>query len=207
MKNLAFKTFIITLAFFGGVYALLVFSSRYSQVVYHLAGILLALFTLFAFVMSELRKEKPETANQWAIVSGVSLWGFLGEYLEHIGWLDLAHWHYLPSLLMLTFFIIFLIKRKYLPYRFGFCFGMFLGIWGLHMLMINQFELLGKTHWLTYPSAIIIGIVAMISFIEIRRAKSINQKMAWTLILLLTSWTVLEYLWAWRFIPGPYSIS
>jgi len=207
MKNIAFKTFLITLICFGGLYILLVFSSRYNQISYHIIGILLAIFSIFAFVMSELQKEKPAFANQWGILSGLSLWGFLGEYLEHLGWLDIAHWHNVPTLLILVFFTIFLLKKEYLPIRFGFAFGHFLGIWALHMLMITQFELLGRTHWITYPTAVFIGIFALFSYIKIRRVKSIDQKMAWSLVLLLTSWTVLEYVWAWRLIPGPYSIS
>ncbi|GAH01847.1 unnamed protein product, partial [marine sediment metagenome] len=120
--------------------------------------------------MSELQKEKLAAANQWGILSGLALWGFLGEYLEHLGWFNLASWHYLPALLILTFFITFLLKKEYLPIRFGFAFGHFLGIWALHMLMITQFELLGKTHWLTYPSAIVIGIITLFSYIKIRKA-------------------------------------
>lgn len=207
MKNTAFKTFLITLICFGGLYILLVFSSRYSQTSYHTIGILLVVFSIFAFVMSKLQKEKPVIANQWGILSGLTLWGFLGEYLEHLGWLDIASWHYLPALLILTFFMILLFKKEYLPIHFGFAFGHFLGIWTLHMLMITQFELLGRTHWITYPSAVVIAIIALFSYIKIRKTKSIDQKMAWSLVLLLTSWTVLEYVWAWRLIPGPYSIS
>ncbi|MCK4672749.1 hypothetical protein KAT67_02070 [candidate division WOR-3 bacterium] len=207
MKNLAFKTFLITFICFGGLYILLVFSSRYSQISYHIIGTLLAVFSIFAFVMTELQKEKPVITNQWGILCGLALWGFLGEYLEHLEWLDIASWHYLPALLILTFFTILLLKKEYLPIRFGFAFGHFLGIWALHMLMITQFELLGRTHWITYPTAVFIGIFALFSYIKIRRVKSIDQKMAWSLVLLLTSWTVLEYIWAWRLIPGPYSIS
>ncbi len=207
MKNTALKTFLITFICFGGLYILLVFSSRYSQIAYHVVGILLAVFCLCAFIMSESYREKPIVAYQWGILSGLALWGFLGEYLEHLEWLDIASWHYLPALLILTFFTILLLKKEYLPVRFGFAFGHFLGIWALHMLMITQFELLGRTHWITYPTAVFIGIVALFSYIKIRRAKSIDQKMAWALVLLLTSWTVLEYVWAWRLIPGPYSIS
>ena len=207
MKNTAFKTFLITLICFGGLYILLVFSARLSQISYHIIGALLAVFSIFAFVMSELQKEKPVIANQWGILCGLTSWGFLGEYLEHLGWLDIAHWHNVPTLLILVFFTIFLLKKEYLPVRFGFVFGHFLSIWTLHMLMITQFELLGRTHWITYPSAIVIAIIALFSYIKIRKTKSIDQKMAWSLVLLLTSWTVLEYVWAWRLIPGPYSIS
>jgi hypothetical protein len=207
MKNLAFKTFLITLICFGGLYILLVFSSRYSQTSYHIIGTLLAVFSIFAFVMSELQKEKPVIANQWGILCGLASWGFLGEYLEHLGWLNIASWHYLPALLILIFFTILLFKKGYLPIRFGLAFGHFLGIWALHVLMITQFELLGRTHWITYPIAIVIAIIALFSYIKIRKTKAIDQKMAWSLVLLLTSWTVLEYIWAWRLIPGPYSIS
>ncbi len=203
----AAKTFLITLTCFGSLYILLVFSSRYSQTSYHIIGGLLAVFSIFAFVTSEGHKSNSTAANQWGIISGLALWGFLGEYLEHLEWLDIAHWHYLPALLILAFFTIFLLKKEYLPVRFGFASGHFLGIWILHMLMITQFGLLGKTHWITYPTAVFIAIFALFSYVKIRRAKSIDQKMVWSLVLLLTSWTVLEYVWAWRLIPGPYSIS
>lgn len=197
MKNLALKTFLITLIFFGSVYILLVFSSRYGPVVYSIFGILLAAFSVLAFAMSTSYREKPALANQW---------GFLGEYIEHQGWLDLAHWHYSPVLLILTFFTIFLLNRRYLPTRFGFCFGLFLSIWGLHMIMITQFEILGKNHWVTFPTAVLMVIILFFSYIKIRNAKSVSQKMAWVLVLLLSSWTILEYLWGWQVIPGPYSI-
>lgn len=206
MKNLALKTFLITLIFFGSVYILLVFSSRYGPVVYSIFGILLAAFSVLAFAMSTSYREKPALANQWGIISGITLWGFLGEYIEHQGWLDLAHWHYSPVLLILTFFTIFPLNRRYLPTRFGFCFGLFLSIWGLHMIMITQFELLGKNHWVTFPTAVLMVIILFFSYIKIRNAKSVSQKMAWVLVLLLSSWTILEYLWGWQVIPGPYSI-
>jgi hypothetical protein len=156
--------------------------------------------------MAASQKDKLANANQWGILSGLALWGFLGEYLEHLGWLDIAHWHYLPFLLILTFIIIFITVRRYLPARFGFSFGFFSGIWGLHMLMITQFEILGKTHWITYLSAGLFTIMAIFSYFRIRKTKTVNQKMVWALVLLLSSWTVLEYLWGWRVIPGPYSI-
>lgn len=186
---------------------LLVFASRYSQTSYHIIGGFLVAFFIFTFWMSEGHKANSAAANQWGIISGLALWGFLGEYLEHLEWLDIASWHYLPALLILSFFSILLLRKEYLPIRFGFALGHFLGIWALHMLMITQFELLGRTHWITYPTALVIGILALFSYIKIRRAKSIDQKMVWSLGLLLTSWTVLEYVWAWRLIPGPYSIS
>ncbi|MGB3341676.1 MAG: hypothetical protein WBB37_09365 [bacterium] len=206
MKRIAGKTFLITLICLAGLYVLLVLSSRYSQVSYHVIGTALVFFTGFAILMSEIQKERYVSANQWGIISGLALWGFLGEYLEHLEWLDIALWHYLPALLILSSLMITLLRKQYLPIRFGFASGHFLGIWALHMLMITQFDLLQRTHWFTYPTAVFIGIVALLSFVKIRKAKSLNQEMAWSVVLLLTSWTVLEYIWAWRIIPGPYSL-
>lgn len=76
MKNLATKTFLITLIFFGGVYILLVFSSRYGPIVYSIFGILLAAFSVLAFAISTSYREKPALANQWGILSGITLWGW-----------------------------------------------------------------------------------------------------------------------------------
>ncbi|MCK4814364.1 hypothetical protein KA005_01225, partial [bacterium] len=80
MRNIVFRTFVITLACFAVIYMLLVFSSRYNQTSYHIIGLFLLVFSISAFVISELHKEKPAAANQWGILSGLALWGFLGEY-------------------------------------------------------------------------------------------------------------------------------
>ncbi len=206
MKNKGLVTFLITLAAFGATYMLLVFTSRWSNAAYTAAGILLAGAAIFSFVMAEVRRKNEFASNTWGILSGLFIWGFVGEYLEAIGWVEIAHHHFLPVLLLAGFFLIFLITRRQLADRFAFAFGHLLAIWGLHMWMIYQFEHLSPTHWTTYPSAAIAGVGAIISFILMTRAKKTTPKMAWAVAGLLLAWSVLEYVWGWRIIPGPYSI-
>ncbi|MEA3312119.1 MAG: hypothetical protein U9Q76_07875 [candidate division WOR-3 bacterium] len=206
MKRVGLATFLATLAAFGATYMLLVFTSRWNEEAYTAAGILLAGAAIFSFIMAEVRGKKEFASNMWGILSGLFLWGFVGEYLEAIGWAEIAHHHFLPVLLLAGFFLVFLIMRRQLADRFAFAFGHFAGIWGLHMWMIYQFEHLSPTHWTTYPSAAIAGVGAIISFILMARAKKTTPKMACAVAGLLLGWTVLEYVWGWRVIPGPYSI-
>lgn len=206
MKNKGLATFLITLAAFGATYMLLVFTSRWNDAAYTAAGILLAGAAIFSFVMTEVRGKKEFASNMWGILSGLFIWGFVGEYLEAIGWVQIAHHHFLPVLLLLGFFLIFLITRRQLADRFAFAFGHFAGIWGLHMWMIYQFEHLSPTHWTTYPSAVLAGLGAIIAVILTIRSKKTTPKMGWVVVALLLAWTLLEYVWGWRVIPGPYSI-
>ncbi|MCK4334865.1 hypothetical protein KAX06_08820 [candidate division WOR-3 bacterium] len=206
MKNKGLATFLITLAAFGATYMLLVFTSRWNDAAYTAAGILLAGGAIFSFVMTEVRGKKEFASNIWGILSGLFIWGFVGEYLEAIGWVQIAHHHFLPVLLLLGFFLIFLITRRQLADRFAFAFGHFAGIWGLHMWMIYQFEHLSPTHWTTYPSAVLAGLGAIIAVILTIRSKKTTPKMGWVVVALLLAWTLLEYVWGWRVIPGPYSI-
>jgi len=207
LKNKGLVTFLITLAAFGATYMLLVFTSRWSDAAYTGAGILLAGAAIFSFVMTEVERKKEFASNMWGILAGLFLWGFIGEFLEALGWVEIAHHHFLPVLLVAGFFLIFLVVRKQLADRFAFVFGHFLAIWGLHMWMIFQFEHLSRTHWSTYPSGAIAGLGAVTAFILMRRTKKLSSKMAWAVAGLLLAWSVLEYVWGWRLIPGPYSIS
>ncbi|MBN2378761.1 hypothetical protein JXM67_03040 [candidate division WOR-3 bacterium] len=206
MKNKGLVTLLITLAAFGVTYMLLVFSSRWNEAAYITAGILLGIAAVVSFILAEVKRKQDFAPNMWGILSGLFLWGFVGEFLEAINWVVIADYRFLPVLLLAGFFLVFLIVRKQLADRFAFAFGHFAGIWGLHMWMIYQFEHLSRTHWSTYPSAAIAGAGAVISFILMARAKKTSPKMAWALAGLLLAWTVLEYVWGWRIIPGPYSM-
>jgi hypothetical protein len=206
MKNKGLVTFFITLAAFGVTYMLLVFTSRWNQAAYAAAGILTGIAAVVSFILAEVKRRQEFASNMWGILAGLFLWGFVGEFLEAIGWVVIANYHLFPVLLIAGFFLVFLVVRKQLADRFAFAFGLFAGIWGLHMWMIYQFEHLSPTHWSTYPSAAIAGVGAVISFTLMARAKKTSAKMAWAIAGLLLGWTVLEYVWGWRIIPGPYSI-
>ncbi|MCK4359568.1 MAG: hypothetical protein KAW92_12685 [Candidatus Cloacimonetes bacterium] len=210
MKGIGIKTFISTLAFFGFTYMLLVFTHRAGEIPYLFAGFVLLFIGIFLFIKSEKIKDNIFKSNLLAIFSGISLWGFFGEFLENgdlfikDATVEIAHWNFLPILLFVIF--LFLILRKYLTISFQFSLLSFLLIWTLHYIMIFQLEVLSRTHLSTYIMCGIFAFLAGLSFYKVRRSKSINLIMFWSYFGLLTAWSVLEYIWVWRLIPGPYSI-
>ncbi|RKX68762.1 hypothetical protein DRP43_05155, partial [candidate division TA06 bacterium] len=141
---------------------------------------------------------------------GISLWGFFGEFLEDAdlyvkdATVEIAHWNFLPILFFVIF--LFLNLRKYLSIPIQFSLLSFLLIWILHFIMIFQLEVLSRTHLSTYIMCGIFAFLTGFSVYKVRRSKSINLIMFWSYFGLLTAWSVLEYIWGWRLIPGPYSI-
>ncbi len=206
MKRIYLKTFLITLAVFGATYMLLVFSSRISPAFYSAVGIMFAVMTPVAFIFSGRKRFGKFTRNMFGIVSGLFLWGFIGEFLEVRSHLVIADSMYLPVLLVLISMFIVMLLQNGIRKSYGFAFGHFFGIWGLHMWMIYQYEHLGKMHWSTYVSAGAALILGILAVYLTRKYRGISRKMALSLASLLLFWTVLEYVWGWRIIPGPYSI-
>ncbi len=206
MKRIYLKTFLITLAAFGATYMLLVFSSRISYEFYSAVGILFAIMAPAFLFLSGKKKFSIYTRNMFGIVSGLFIWGFIGEFLEVRSHLVIADSSYLPILLVLVSMLIVILLQNGIRKSYAFAFGHFAGIWSLHMWMIYQYEHLSRTHWSTYVSAgaaLILGILAV--FLT-GKTRGTSRKMALALASLLLFWTVLEYIWGWRLLPGPYSI-
>lgn len=210
MKSISIKTFTSTFAFFVFTYMLLVIANRVGKIPYFFAGIVLLFTGITLFLRSEKIKENAFKRNLCGIFSGISLWGFLGEFLENADMyvkdatVEIAHWNFLPILLLMSF--LFLDLRKHLPLSVQFSLGSFLLIWTLHYIMVFQFQVLGQTHFTTY---IMCGIFVFLTGFSVNKAKtnkSINSIMFWTYFGLLTAWSILEYIWGWRLLPGPYSI-
>ncbi|MEA2096730.1 MAG: hypothetical protein U9P73_08590 [Candidatus Cloacimonadota bacterium] len=235
MKNIGLKTVLSTLGFFGITYMTLVFTNRAGNIPYLFAGLLLLGFGIFAFIKSQkicknnllvqssrlnhpvinktvsvLDEKKTFYSNLLAIISGISLWGFFGEFLENAdlyikdATIEIAHWNFLPVLILMIF--LFLNLRKYLPVPIQFSLSSFLMIWSMHYIMIFQYEVLFRTHFTTYIMCGVFVILTGISVYKARKSKQIDSIMFWSYFGLLTAWSVLEYIWGWRLIPGPYSI-
>ena len=206
MEKIYSKTFLITLASFGATYMLLVFSSRISSVFYSAVGIIFAVMIPVALVLSGRRKFSIFTRNMFGIVSGLLLWGFIGEFLEVRSHLVIADSSYLPVLLVLVSLLVVMLLQNGIRKSYGFAFGHFTGIWGLHMWMIYQYEHLSRTHWSTYVSAGTALILGVLAICLTKKYRGTGRKMALSLASLLLLWTVLEYVWGWKLIPGPYAI-
>lgn len=206
MRRIYMKTFLITLSAFGVTYMLLVFSSRISSEFYSAVGILFAIMAPAALVLSGRKKFSTFTRNMFGIVSGLFLWGFFGEFMEVKSHLVIADIQYLPVLIVLIVMLVVMLIQKGMRQSYGFAFGHFAGIWSLHMWMIYQFEHLSRTHWSTYVSAGIVLTLGILAVFLTGRTRGTGRKMALSVASLLLFWTVLEYIWGWRLIPGPYSI-
>ncbi len=107
---------------------------------------------------------------------------------------------------MVTFVTVLVGIKRYLPSGLMFAGGTFNAIWLLHFTMINQFELMGRTSWIIYPSCIMFLLLTVFFGFRMTKAKNVSENMAYALALLLTAWTVLEYTWGWRLLPGPWML-
>jgi len=229
MKNVGLKTVVYALLFFGLTYMLLVFTNRAENIPYLFAGLILLFVGIILFLksiqlvqssrlnhpvndntVSVLNDKKVFYSNLLAIISGISLWGFFGEFLENADLyikdasIEIAHWNFLPVLVLMIF--LFLNLRKHLPLPVQFSLSSFLLIWSMHYIMIFQYEVLSRTHFTTYIMCGFFIILTGLSIYKARKNKQIHSVMFWSYFGLLTAWSVLEYIWGWRLIPGPYSI-
>lgn len=209
-KKIALNTVLLTLFFFGFTYMLLVFTKRAGNIPYLFAGLTLIFVGIILFLKSQKNTENYFMSNLLAIISGISLWGFFGEFLENAdlyisdATIEIAHWNFLPVLVLMIF--IFLNLRKHFPVPVQFSLSSFLLIWSMHCIMIFQYEVLSRTHFTTYMMCGIFVILTGLSIYKVRKNEQINSIMFWSYLGLLTAWTVLEYIWGWRLIPGPYAI-
>lgn len=148
----------------------------------------------------------------WAILASISLWGFMGEFLENANLyinhasIEIAHWNYLPVLLIFILMFIYLLKRKYLPVFLQFFYGSFLGIWTLHYIMIFELEVFSITSHITHFTFGVFLVATILPGYKMTKSDGINESMAYALAALYLGWSLLEFIWIWRLIPGPYSI-
>ena len=209
-RKIALNTVSLTLIFFGFTYMLLVIISRTGKIPYLFAGLFLLGLGIYLFIISQKLKTNKFWSNLLAIISGISLWGFFGEFLENTdlyikdATIEIAHWNFLPVLILMIF--LFLNLRKHLPIPVQFSLSSFLLVWSMHYIMIFQYEVLSRTHFTTYIMCGIFVILTGFSIYKAKKNKGINSIMFWSYFGLLCAWSVLEYVWGWRLIPGPYSI-
>jgi len=210
MKNIGLKTVLSTLGFFGVIYMILVFSNRAGKVPYLIVGLFFFAFGIFTFIKSQKILGNQFLSNLMGIISGIAIWGFVGEFMENgdlyipYATVEIANWNFLPILLLAIF--VFLQIKKDLKMPVQFSLSSLLMIWSMHYIMIFQFEVLSRTHFTTYIMCMVFLFLTGLSIYKVREKKQINSTMFWSYFGLLTAWSVLEYVWGWRLIPGPYSI-
>jgi hypothetical protein len=197
------------------LFTLLVFSALYGGLVavYRLGGMVEAMIAMAVlsglaifFLFKALKNTNERTSNYYGVLSALCVWGTLGELSEHLLLFDLAAYTMFPLLAAFTFFVIFLGVKRYLPNEVMFMLGFFLINWLCHSIMIAQYDLLGRSSWITYPSCAIFLVLTVFFAYKMKKSTGDSMNMAYALLTLICAWSVLEYIWGWRLIPGPYSI-
>ncbi len=205
MGKKGLKCLLFVLVIFGGTYLTLSMVYKLGTLATIIAGLVLSVLGV-GFLFGSISVTGRARRAYYGIFSGLFLWGVLGEVIERLGILAIADWQMFPILAFFTFLIVLFGIKKYLPAGLMFSLGHFNAIWFLHFIMINQFELMSRTSWVTYASCALFFLLAIFFGVKMTRAENISKNMAYSLALLLTSWTVLEYLWGWRILPGPWMI-
>jgi hypothetical protein len=205
MGKQGLKTLVLILSVFAGTYGSLVGIYRLENWVVFLFGLVLFFFALW-LVLKSIGGLNERMSNYFGIFAGIFLWAFLGEVVEHMGVLEIARWHFFPLLITFTLFTILVAIKEYLPNGLLFSLATLNSIWFLHLIMVNQYELLGRCHFSTYLSCALFLLLSIFFGFRMIKARGISENMAYSLYLLLSAWTVLEYIWGWRLIPGPWML-
>ena len=193
------------LVIFLVTYMGLVFTYRVDGYAVMIVGVIFGVLGMLLFVASA-KTGGNRTRNYCGIFSGIFLWAAVGEVAEHMGMFDLASWQMWPLLGVTIFVTLVLSLGHYIPVGMRFAMATFAAIWGLHFVMINEYEFMGRTSWITYPSCAIFLLLAIVFGYRMTRTRREDENMGYALALLLTAWTVLEYLWGWRIVPGPWML-
>lgn len=165
---------------------------------------LLALGIVFFVKSVSIPQERKR--NYYGIFSGLFFWAALGEALGHLGLIEIAEWRMFPLLTFFTFLAIFFGVKGYLPKGIMFSLGHFTAIWFLHAIMINEYNLMGRTSWITYPSAGIFALLSIFFCYSMTKSKTDTENMAYALALFLVAWSVLEYFGGWGLVPEPWML-
>lgn len=197
------------------LFTLLVFSALYGSLVavYRLGGTVAAMAAMVVlsilavyFLFKAINHTNERSGNYYGVLSALCVWGTLGELSEHLLLFDLAGYTMFPLLAAFTFFVILLGVKRYLPNGFMFMLGFFNINWLCHSIMIAQYDLMGRSSWITYPSCAIFLALTIFFAYKMKKSTGDSMNMAYALGTLICAWSVLEYIWGWRLIPGPYSI-
>jgi hypothetical protein len=135
------------------------------------------------------------------IVIGVLLWALLGEITEHLGWSDIICVKNAFLLLTTAVFVAYLVYKDALPSHILIAAVLFVTIWAFHFVQANLFEYAGKTHPLTYASSLLFPLVLAFAVWGARTSKNPETLTIQCILIAGSFWAILEYLWAWKWIP------
>jgi hypothetical protein len=138
------------------------------------------------------------------LLAGTALWAVLGEMAEHLGYMDITDAWFVFVLAASIIVFTCIVCKHFLPFFFAVSLGLFLAVWASHFIMVNLFDLFGKRHGLTYASSLLFAGFLVLSMFRIKRTGSMLELTMGSILFTCSSWSLLEYLWAWNVIPKPW---
>jgi hypothetical protein len=138
------------------------------------------------------------------LLAGTALWAVVGEMAEHLGYMEIVDARFVFVLVALIAGYVYLVNKRFLPFFAAVSLALFLGVWASHFIMVNMFEEFGKRHGLTYVSSLLFVGLLVFSVLRMKKTSSMLGLTIGSILFTCCSWSLLEYLWAWKPIPKPW---
>lgn len=139
-----------------------------------------------------------------ALLAGTVLWAVLGEMAEHLGYLDIVEGNSAFFLPVLVLVFAYIVNKRLLPFFWTVSFALFFGVWASHFVMVNLFEVFGKRHGVTCASSLLFAVLLIFTLFRMKKTSTMLGLTLGSIVFTCCSWSLLEYLWAWKVIPKPW---
>ena len=136
----------------------------------------------------------------YPLFSGFMLWMVLGETTEHLNYGDITNVKTGPLLISLIIFNTYLVRKKILPEHLCLSISFFMIIWTFHFILVNEFEMFGKTSIITYLTMPMYVLLFIYMVYKILRSIDMWSITFYTMFATCCFWSLLEFLWAWNII-------
>jgi len=138
------------------------------------------------------------------LAAGLLLWMVMGEMSGHLKIGDIMNVKNGLLILTIAVFVFYLVYKRLLNDFLSIAVVFFLIIWLSHFMLVSLFEQLGKTHIVTYLSSLPFAALFVYSLIEILRENGQYELTVFSILIVCSFWSILEYLWAWKLLPKPF---
>jgi hypothetical protein len=138
------------------------------------------------------------------LAAGLLLWIVMGEMAQHLKIGDIMSIKNGLLILTIAVFVFYLVYKRLLPDFLSIAVVFFLTIWVSHFVLVSLFEQLGKTHIATYFSSLPFAALFAYSLIGILKESGQYELTVFSILIVCSFWSILEYLWAWKLLPKPF---
>jgi hypothetical protein len=138
------------------------------------------------------------------IAAGLLLWMVMGEMAEHLKIADIMNVKNGILILAIVVFVFYLAYKRLIPDFLSIAVVLFVTIWVSHFVLVSLFSYPGKTHIATYLSFLPFAALFVYSLIRILIDSGQYELTIFSILIVCSFWSILEYLWAWKILPKPF---